>query len=98
MKDESKAKWPETMKQTALMEGDGFNEIELSGSGLRSAAAYGFPDIVKYRAKQICALPRMVALLKRIKSMNEDVSGHIWFPQEILDTVESILRDIGEVE
>lgn len=92
MKDESRAKWPELKFDKNIM------SVTMGGKELwyvRSPqgiefSIHGDAQEAESRARQICALPAMVALLKRV--MKDSVN------EEMLNDTRALLESIGEVE
>lgn len=116
MKDESRANWPEGIKhqEPFLRNDDSGVYKEAICIIINSLNAYaGFSVSLKSRidlsrdmseiearAKQICALPEMVALLKEISEQSlffENEDGY-YETTEFHDTAKAILAEIGEIE
>lgn len=101
MKDESKAKWPDKLivkERTAAPQWTSLYIYDESDDSYQLNVLGDTKDIAEYRAKQIAALPDMVALLKELC----DYGGHYdcrgeWI-SKFAEMAESIRKKIGEVE
>lgn len=101
MKDESKAKWPEKMIGTRIVDDDGRRVYIICGQGTHDASVWSEDtDTIEARAKQVRALPRMVALLKGLAEMyvTYKQSGIESSLDDYYREAYEICRDIGEVE
>lgn len=105
MSDTSKAKWPDGMfarKDTSRVDMGGF-ETWFITTNLNHVLPpiNDRQPISEYRAKQICALPKIVELLKE---MSGDIgrcdSDGEWeaVPERFVYKCDAILREIGESE
>lgn len=93
MKDESRANWPEGMKwqsPNAIILDDETEVVYLPSEDLSGCNSDVGEMINRYRFAQICALPRMVELLKEADEYRMNTE---WFAQ-----VRAVLKSIGEVE
>lgn len=101
MKDESRAKWPEHMIGTRIVDDDGRRVYIICGQGTHDASVWSEDtETIEARAKQVRALPAMVALLKLISEQSlffENEDGY-YETTEFHDTAKSILAQIGEGE
>lgn len=97
MKDESRAKWPDEMvavEDKNIFHVDGFEKWIISDKSHHVVnPIYDRCGIAEARAKQICALPEMVALLKEAALIKE---GDDYL--SIVDKAKHILAQIGEGE
>lgn len=93
MKDESRAKWPEKMIGTRIVDDDGRRVYIICGQGTHDASVWSEDtETIEARAKQVRALPAMVALLKLVER-----SGHPT-PTNVSLKASDILAQIGEIE
>lgn len=87
--------WPEKMGQNAVNEFDNPKEFELfiGDDNKGVVAVYGETmELVQARAKQICALPKMVELLKVVAGVEHRMNSNTNIKAQ------AILREIGEIE
>lgn len=97
MKDDSKAKWPESINfidHGMESDDDGNSWWSLDASEPNRDMVFEIwgndANQLYARKEQICALPQMVALLKRV--MKDSVN------EEMLNDTRAVLESIGEVE
>lgn len=101
MKDESRAKWEDELAITSAYKLDYINcwcaEV-MHGDRIEARANALTEEIAQARAKQICALPAMVALLKEISEQTLYCDTGEYEATDFHYDAKAILAQIGEGE
>lgn len=91
MEDQSKAQWPKEMTAgNFMLPKEGWYIFDENQEMIVDVKFGDGKEV--YRLKQICALPKMVALLVLISG------NDTWSREEIMHKAKSICREIGEIE
>lgn len=105
MEDESKANWPEKMQnecsnqgQHRIWVGSGIYIASLHNEDVEGVTELQYDAIAESRARQICALPAMVALLKEISEQTLYCDTGEYEATDFHYDAKAILAQIGEIE